>query len=387
MELPENMRTAWDHAEFKDLSREGIWRVEDVFWMLFGENGYVSIKSVKASPLYNQDPRIFSLLQDTKIAILTSRFGEFDKSDVESRLLFFSAHPLKFIDWINENGILDKTRDWGYSTHPLFVEIIESWETRRAEEETAKHPLDYILDYQRKAKLDVWSLKCLRRLLFHQGYAWEYFSGRYHRYDPGMEEYMRIVDQDIRQGLAIDRVTGSKGTNGRGEPLYSALELLRELRLKDYPIPGELIDAKERRDWATTEALLRQLHENMKVYVENGGRPVAPQAAKGKETPGPKAKIDKVKLYAVIDKIHKKIKGKNSLGEVKRKDILDDPDFKKELTSQGASIAGHIKNIVGERLAEIEPKESKVAPTLVANRIIQRKSMDDFDKEFSEGDD
>ena len=212
MELPENMKTAWDHngpADFEDMSRQGVWFVEDVFWMLFGENGYVSIKSVKASPLYSHDPRVLSLLQDTKIAILTGRFGEFDKSDVESRLLFFSAHPLRFIDWINENGILDEGQGWGYATHPLFMGIIESWEARRAEEEKAPHALDYILDYKEIVKLDVWTLKCLRRLLFHQGYAWEYFPGRYHRYDPSIEEHMRIVDQHIRQGLAIgDRITG-----------------------------------------------------------------------------------------------------------------------------------------------------------------------------------
>lgn len=208
------------------------------------------------------------------MAIETGRFGEFDnKVYDDAGLRSFRSHPLKFIDWFHDDGVLDIVMSFGYNVNSKLTELIENWEARRHEEEfDSLQVFDYNLDYSITAKRDFWSVSLLRKALFRQTYAIRYPRARYHRYEPSVEKALQDIEYFVSEGLTSGGITEPKGYSS-GEIVYSAIELLKELKRKGYPIPDELIEAKKNGDWATTETLLRQCHERMKEFIGSGGKP------------------------------------------------------------------------------------------------------------------
>ena len=258
-------------ADFDSLWDKKFWSVEDIIWMLFGDRGLAAIDSPYGNDvlglLHKTDYRVTEIFELLEKDLRSGRFGEFDPDDFG--VVLFLIHPLKVIDWFKDQSILTKINSYyDYEVHPRFEELIGDWEESRNQIEIKSA---HQIGFKNFAKGDVWALCQLRILLFGQLYAREYQVGRYHRFNPAIEELMREVDHHIDQGLAIGRISGQKATI-LGEPAYSSHEILGELAFKDYPVPKGLIEARNKGDWSGAEELLKKLHENMRVFVENGGK-------------------------------------------------------------------------------------------------------------------
>lgn len=122
-----------ESADFNLIGDPGLWVVEDVFWMLFGERGLSSIKSQRCNLRYRSDPRIRMLLGDLIVDLRSMRFGSLNPDESQFPLfpLMLSIHPLKIIDWLKDERILEKAESWGYSTHQDFQRLIDYWESDR----------------------------------------------------------------------------------------------------------------------------------------------------------------------------------------------------------------------------------------------------------------
>lgn len=259
--------------DFDELQKKTDWDVEDVIWMLFGDHGLTAINSFRSDIPHEErrhpDYRVTSLYDDFLKALLSGRFGKIRKNYEKDALRFYPVHPLKVIDWIDDEKNLGRLGSHDdLEPHPDLSKLIESWNSDRESEDQSVEWSEINLEELagHLAKEDFWGRGEFRRLLFTQTYAHEYPLAMYHKYDPEIEAMMREVDHRIDEGLEAGRIKLTDSGLGFGNAL------LVEIRFKGCPVPDGLIEARERGDWDKTEKLLKKLQGNMRIYVQCGGK-------------------------------------------------------------------------------------------------------------------
>jgi hypothetical protein len=260
---------------FDELQAKADWDAEDVIWILFGDYGLTAINSFRSNVPHEErghpDYRVTSLYDNFLKDISSGRLGKVSNDHGKDALRFYAVHPLKVIDWIDDEknlGRLDLYDD--FKPHPKFNELIKSWNSDRESEDQPMEWGGINLEELPKhlAKEDFWGRGEFRRLLFAQTYAHEYPLSIYHKYIPEIEAMMREVDHRIEEGLEAGRIRLTDSG------LVFGNDLLAEIRFKGYPVPDGLIEAGERGDWLVAERLLKDLRERMKEFVLNEGRPL-----------------------------------------------------------------------------------------------------------------
>ena len=249
------------------------WCVEDVIWMLFGDHGLAIIGSVRTTVPIDErksDYRITDIFNKFLQAIQSGRFGTFYENDLEA-LRFLPVHPLKVIDWFEDEEVLELVKSYAvYKLHPGLYELIGKWNRdREAIKPHKKDPLE------RFVKAELVARREFRAMLFGELYAHEYQPLTYHKFNPAIEAMMREVDHHIDEGLALGRIKTTGFDLDFGvikEPALLLSDLLTEIKFKGYLVPEGLIEAKEEGDWDKAEKLLEKLQENMRVYIECGGK-------------------------------------------------------------------------------------------------------------------
>ncbi len=81
----------------------------------------------------------------------------------------FSAHHLKFVDWIEDEDVLDKIQ-LDADKKEEILDLIEKLNDKRPEVK----PVAHVIDYQRLLEEDFWTLTDLRIVLFGETYSSRY---------------------------------------------------------------------------------------------------------------------------------------------------------------------------------------------------------------------
>jgi hypothetical protein len=258
---------------FNEFWDKDSWDAEDVIWILFGDQGLTAIDSSLSNVPHEKrrkpDYSVTSLYDEFLGALLSGRFGIVPRGKEKDTLRFCPVHPLKVIDWIDDEKILGRLdSDDDFKPHPKINELIEDWNSDREPEDQPVEWSGINLEELPKhlAKEDFWGRGEFRRLLFAQTYAHEYPSLEYHKYNPEIEAMTGEVDHRIDEGLDARRIRRTDSG------LVFGNEILAAIRFKDYPVPDGLIKARERGDWGKAERLLKKLQKNMKVYIQRGGK-------------------------------------------------------------------------------------------------------------------
>jgi len=259
--------------DFENIWEQGEWYTEEVIWLLFGDHGLTAINSIR-SRILPEDRTTDFVVKDYYDKFLKAiRSGRFGEVRHENLLRFYGTHPLKVIDWFEDEKILeDLSSDSTHQSHPRLKELIEDWNQARGK---PREELIHDIGYINFAKKHLCAKSQFRILLFDQLYAWQYLPLRYHRYNPPVEKLMYDLDQEIDQAVMVGRITEPKAPFGDfiviNEYSYITQELLTEIEHLCYPVPEGLLEARKQGEWDKAEELLRRLHENMKVFVEREG--------------------------------------------------------------------------------------------------------------------
>jgi hypothetical protein len=78
----------------------------------------------------------------------------------------FSAHHLRFVDWIEDEGVLDKIQ-LDADKKEEIIDLIETLNDKRPEVKPASH----VIDHQRLIEEDFWTLTDLRIVLFDETHS------------------------------------------------------------------------------------------------------------------------------------------------------------------------------------------------------------------------
>jgi hypothetical protein len=206
----------------------------------------------------------------------------------------FTAHYLKFIDWVNDDNVLNKIELDNDRREKVSV-FIEKLNGERPEVK----PTTHIIDNQRLIEEDFWTLTDLRIVLFGETYSSRYAPDFYHKYNSNLEALMRRIDQvvqdaalarrylevheiqnrsplidsarenEIEQLLEDFRYFGIYDTdeNGcRSQRYYHRPDLFNVLTLKGFPIPKGLVVSLDQNQMEPTLELFKKLRKNI-LYV------------------------------------------------------------------------------------------------------------------------
>lgn len=122
------------------------------------------------------------------------------------------------------------------------------------------------------AKEELWVLSGLRALLFEEYRPHQNFSKLSKATILQLQQLDRHLTAAEKSG-AINIVTYTNTGLARiEEPAFLPQELLKVIKFRGYPVPDGLIEARDKGDWDKAEELLKKFHENMKVYVQCGGK-------------------------------------------------------------------------------------------------------------------
>jgi hypothetical protein len=207
----------------------------------------------------------------------------------------FSAHHLRFLDWIKDEDVLD-TIQLDADRKEDILDLIEKLNDERPEVK----PVAHVIDYQRLLEEDFWTLTDLRIVLFGETYSSRYNPDLYHKYNSNLESLMQRVDRVV-QDAALSRrhleaheiqnrspLIGSARENEveqslenfgyfgiydtdesgyRSQRYYHSPDLFNVLTLKGFPIPKGLSVSLDQNRIKPALELLKKLRENI-LYLE-----------------------------------------------------------------------------------------------------------------------
>jgi hypothetical protein len=213
----------------------------------------------------------------------------------------FEAHYLKYLDWIEDEDILDKIK-LDDERKKKILGLLGTLSNKKP----AVSPVVVDLDYQRLAEEDLWSLTDLRFVLFGETYSSRYRPNLYHKYDARTETLMQKVDRVIQDAALVgrhlevhevsnrpplidsdreiqaDQDLGEFGYFGiydtneigsRSTRYYNSPDLFNLLTLKGFPVPKGLAVALDQNKTKPALELLKELKENILYLTVHGENP------------------------------------------------------------------------------------------------------------------
>ncbi|MBT3511425.1 MAG: hypothetical protein HN472_18005 [Nitrospina sp.] len=128
------------------------------------------------------------------------------------------------------------------------------------------------IHFDKFAAENLWALSSLRAVLFDE-FRYEQNPNKLSKTTVSLlEQFDRHMDAaEVSGKIVIVKYTNSAFAKIE-EPLFYSQELLEEIKFRGYPVPEGLTEARHNGDWDRAEELLKKLHENMKVYVQSGGK-------------------------------------------------------------------------------------------------------------------
>ena len=112
----------------------------------------------------------------------------------------FSAHHLRFLDWIKDEDVLD-TIQLDADRKEDILDLIETLNDKRQQVKPSSH----VIDDQRLIEEDFWTLTDLRIVLFGETYSSRYAPDLYHKYNSNLEAIMRRIDRVIQDSALVGR--------------------------------------------------------------------------------------------------------------------------------------------------------------------------------------
>jgi hypothetical protein len=213
----------------------------------------------------------------------------------------FAAHHLRFIDWIKDEGVLDKIQ-LDSARKEEILDLIETLNEKRPEVKPAAH----VIDYQRLLEEDFWTLTDLRIVLFGETHSSRYNPYHYRIYNSNLEALMQRVDIVIRNAAILEKrlkvrfiknlpplidtidedkqeqhmwdlgyfgIYDTDENDYRSHRYYHAPDLFQVLANKQFPAPHGLIQSLEENQHTQSIELLKTLKENMLHLSDHGENP------------------------------------------------------------------------------------------------------------------
>jgi hypothetical protein len=211
-------------------------------------------------------------------------------------IIKFNAHYLKFIDWIEDEDILDKIK-LGANQKGTVLNLLDILNSKRSE----VLPVTIHIDYQKLIKEDFWSLTDLRFALFGETHPSRYWPNFYHEYNSNLEALMQRIDRVIQDAAFVGKSLKARETKNRpplidsfnkdekeqdlrefgyfgiydtdesgyrSKRYYHTPDLFSVLSNKHFPVPKGLIKSIEGSQHKQSIELLKTLKENM-LYLAN----------------------------------------------------------------------------------------------------------------------
>jgi hypothetical protein len=213
----------------------------------------------------------------------------------------FSAHHLRFVDWIEDEDVLDKIQLDADKKEDI-LDLIEALNDKKPEIKTAVH----IINYQRLLEEDFWTLTDLRVVLFDETHSARYNPCHYRIYNSNLEALMQRVDVVIRNAAILEKslkvhfiknlpplidtidedkqdqymwdlgyfgIYDTDENDYRSHRYYHAPDLFKVLTNKQFPVPSGLIQSLEENQNKQSIELLKTLKENMLYLSDHGENP------------------------------------------------------------------------------------------------------------------
>ena len=213
----------------------------------------------------------------------------------------FSAHHLRFVDWIEDEDVLDKIQLNAEKKEDI-LDLIETLNDKRQQVKSASH----VIDYQRLIEEDFWTLTDLRIVLFGETHSSRYNPYHYRIYNSNQQSLMQRIDIVINdaallgkriqthkiqnRSFLIDTANENKqeqdlskfGYFGvydtdesgyRSHRYYHSPDLFNVLTLKGFPIPKGLATSLDQNKIKPALELLKKLRENILHLAVHGENP------------------------------------------------------------------------------------------------------------------
>ena len=313
---------------FTTLTNKETWSIEEVLELFYGpSNPSAIIRGETHEPMgelletaANQG-RFGILLDGPDNFIWDIEFLEnsFYPDEPLDTITDFSAHHLRFIDWIKDEDVLDKAQLDGERREDI-LDLIETLNSKRLEVKSVTHDIDY----KKLVEDDFWSLTDLRIVLFGTTYSSRYWPSLYHKYNCSLEALMQRTDKVIQDaalvgrhievhkipnrlplidsdredeidrnsvdlkdygGASYDGIYDTDENEWRSQRYYHTPYLFNVLTLKGFPIPKGLATSLDQNKIKPALELLKKLKENILHLAVHGENPPNTQVDKVDQKP------------------------------------------------------------------------------------------------------
>jgi hypothetical protein len=223
----------------------------------------------------------------------------------------FSAHHLRFVDWIEDEDVLDKIQ-LDADKKEEIIDLIETLNEKRPEVKPAPH----VIDNKRLIKEDFWTLTDLRIVLFGETYSSRYNPYHYRIYNSNQQSLMQRIDIVIHDAALLGKriqvhkiknrpylidnanenkqeqdlwkfgyfgVYDTDESGYRSHRYYHSPDLFDVLTLKGFPIPKGLATSLDQNKVKPALELLNDLRENILHLAVHGKNPSNTQMETVKE--------------------------------------------------------------------------------------------------------
>jgi len=213
----------------------------------------------------------------------------------------FAAHQLRFVDWVEDENVLDKIQ-LDANRKEEILDFIKTLNEKRQEVKPAVHAIDY----QRLLEEDFWTLTDLRIVLFGETYSSRYNPYHYRIYNSNLEALIQRVDIVIRNAAILEKrlkvhfiknlpplidtldedkieqdlwefgyfgIYDTDESGYRSHRYYHTPDLFKVLANKQFPVPQKLIQSLEENQHKQSIELLKTLKENMLYLVDHDENP------------------------------------------------------------------------------------------------------------------
>jgi len=298
------------------LKNQEIWNIEEVLELFYGpSNPSAIIRGETHEPM---GELLETAANQGRFGMLTTGIDKF-YWDMEllqggrypdeplDTITDFSAHHLRFLDWIKDEDVLGKVQLDGERREEI-LELIETLNEKKKEVKSASH----VIDYQRLIEEDFWTLTDLRIVLFGETHSSRYNPYHYRIYNSNQQSLMQRIDIVIHDaalvgrhievhkipnrlplidsnredkidrnsvhlkdygGASYDGIYDTDENEWRSQRYYHTPYLFNVLTLKGFPIPKGLATSLDQNKIKPALELLKKLRENILHLAVHGENP------------------------------------------------------------------------------------------------------------------
>ncbi len=295
---------------YKTLANKETWSIEEVLALLCGPSNLSAI--IRGETHEPMGELLETAANQGRFGMLATGIDKFYWEMMEpppdhpypdqhlGEITDFAAHYLRFIDWIEDEEVLDKIQ-LDDEQREEILDLIEALNKKRAEVK----PFAHDIDFQKLVQDDLWSLTDLRIVLFGETYSSRYWPSSYHKYNFRLEVLMQKIDKVIQDAALVGRLEVHKIQNRpplidsnredeieqdmwefgyfgifdtdessyRNQRYYHTPDLFSVLALKGFPIPKGVAASLDQNQIEPALELLRQLKDNMLYRAVNDKNP------------------------------------------------------------------------------------------------------------------